>query len=116
MFREMQMTADGNTTGGGLGEKALDTSEDRDLGGTGGSAGGGTLAGRGDTAGGEGDADERGAIGTDMSDATGTTAALVQLAGRTDSQEAAEAAALGNDDGALADAAGADALTGQTIG
>jgi hypothetical protein len=92
--------------GNGLSEAALPDHDGEDPGGAGGSSGGGTVAGRGEPSG--------GTLGGDPA------APLLGLGGR-DSEVAAEAAALGDASGALADEAakpqpGAERLSGGTTG
>jgi hypothetical protein len=91
---------DGGISGRGLAEAA----EKEPLGGTGGSAGSGTVAGEGEPSGADSDApegtrgegNERGAL----------FEAADEFAGRTQSEEAAEAGALGPSPGSLAEKAG----------
>jgi hypothetical protein len=96
---------------GGLNERAFEPARDGELSGTGGSDGGGTIAGSGDPSGAATDRNHPG----DEPDAI-PRAALGELAGRSGSEEAAEAAALGSADGALADAAGVGGPGGRTLG
>ena len=99
--------------GGGLNEEALRSPTDEPLGGTGGSAGGGTIAGSGDPSGATADRDDAGSEDPPV-------ASLGELAGQSDDRIAAEAAALGSADGSIADAAGVggtlDATMGDAIG
>jgi hypothetical protein len=90
--------------GGGLGERAMEAATEKEnLSGTGGGAGGGTIAGSGDPTG----------PGVDV----GVTNPLEMpgVAGK-DAEIVAEASALGSADGALADAAGAGGGGGTTMG
>ncbi|MEA3009404.1 MAG: hypothetical protein QOJ91_1096 [Sphingomonadales bacterium] len=92
--------------GNGLGDAPLADHDGEDIGGAGGSSGGGTIAGRGEPSGGTLDGDPG--------------ASLAGLAGK-DAEAAAEAAALGEGSGALADSAanarpGAERLGGGPLG
>ena len=99
--------------GGGLDLRSLGNNDTEDQGGTGGSSGGGTMAGAGQPSGGTLDS-QRGEAGAPAVDA-GATPRPDSLAGVTDNEIAAEAAALGSADGSLADAAsGADGAPGLT--
>src|SRR5438270_4487010 len=94
--------ADVKDVTGGLNEAALADRDEETLGGTGGSSGGGTIAGAGEPSGGTTDQD----IGT---------------LGARDGLIAAEAAALGDASGSLANAAaaaapGADRLSAGPVG
>ena len=89
---------------GGLNGSELANRGDEDLGGAGGSSGGGTVAGRGEPSGGA----IEGTGGTSGDTTSGETpfgAGTGSLAGLDGGGIAAEAAALGTADGALADAA-----------
>ena len=102
--------------GGGLGDKAMEAATSEPLSGTGGSDGGGAIAGSGDSTGGRSD-QSPGPIGQDAgTDEGGTIAASGRLAGQGGDEEATEAAALGAADGSLADAAQQRQPGGTTIG
>jgi len=105
--------ADRNAQGGGLNDAALaPATDERGLSGTGGAEGGGTRSGAGEPTGGVADRVSGGEAEADPQ----SIAALGQLAGRTGSEEAAEAAALGSADGSLADAAGQHPPGGTSMG
>jgi hypothetical protein len=103
----------GMPQGGGLNEEALRPATGEPLGGTGGSAGGGTIAGSGEPSGAAADRDDAGSDGPPVE-------SLGEVAGQSDDRIAAEAAALGSADGSIADAAGVggtlDATLGDAIG
>src|SRR4051812_11019169 len=102
--------------GGGLGDKPMQPATSEPLGGTGGSDGGGTIAGAGDPAGGRADRTSAHNMDDDATSGQGTITAAGQLAGRSGQEEAIEAAALGAADGSLADAAGQHVPGNTTIG
>jgi hypothetical protein len=106
----------GTASGGGLNEKLLEPLKKGALAGTGGSAGGGTIAGEGEPSGGATDQapphEEQGNPAVEGR----TVAAAGELAGLSDSEEAEEAAALGPAEGTLADRAGVGGKGGETLG
>jgi hypothetical protein len=93
--------------GGGLNDVTLaPLTDDRGLSGTGGADGGGASAGAGEPSGGATDrASARLPQDPAATHPESSRSAIGQLAARTQSEEAAEAAALGPADGSLADAA-----------
>jgi hypothetical protein len=102
------MAKDIRDHGGGIEGEKLErvvTSEDP-LGGTGGSDGGGTRAGEGDPSGADADAPKSSGGEKDLNRRGAMFEATDTLAGRTGSEPAAEASALGEAPGALADAKG----------
>ena len=109
---------------GGLNASELTDREAEDLGGAGGSSGGGTTSGRGEPSGGAigGTAGTSGGVPGDvLGGETPFGAGAGSLAGLDGGGIAAEAAALGTADGALADAAsddepGAERLSGGPSG
>jgi hypothetical protein len=100
------MVKDIRSHGGGIeGEKLERVVKSEDpLGGTGGSDGGGTRAGEGDPSGADADAPKSTGGENDLNRRGAMFEATDTLAGRTDSEPAAEASALGEAPGALADA------------
>ena len=101
--------------GNGLGEPAAEAMRDGPLSGTGGSSGSGALSGEGQISGERGDDAPLG-DGAKLAPGAQNLAAMGELAGRTGSEVAAEAAALGNAEGSLSDAAGTGGPGGRTIG
>lgn len=100
------MVKDVRSHGGGIEGRKLErvvTSEDP-LGGTGGSDGGGTRAGEGDPSGADADAPPWSGGEEDLNRRGAMFEATDTLAGRMGSEPAAEATALGEASGALADA------------
>ncbi|HEX8384071.1 MAG TPA: hypothetical protein VF592_11930 [Sphingomonas sp.] len=98
--------------GGGLDLRPLGEQAGEDPGGTGGSSGGGTIAGAGQPSGGTLDS-RRGEVDAPVRDPHATPRPD-SLAGIADSEIAAEAAVLGSADGSLADASGARGAVGTT--
>jgi hypothetical protein len=100
-----QQQANSRELGGGLNEAALAGANKEDLGGAGGSSGGGTIAGSGEPSGGtlHGGGQTSGGIPVDAG--AGPAALTGGVAALDPSGIAAEAAALGSADGTLADAA-----------
>ena len=102
--------------GGGLNERALEPATEEPLSGSGGAAGGGTLAGDGDPSGEDTDRPSPDGRASDASADGNSLARTGKAGGVTDSEEAAEAAALGPADGSLADAAGGGAAGAPNLG
>src|SRR5690348_12969151 len=100
------MAKDIRDHGGGVNGSKLERVVRREdpLGGTGGSNGGGTRAGEGDPSGADADAPEPHGAADDLNERGAMFEAADTLAGRTGSEPAAEASALGDAPGALADA------------
>lgn len=91
------MTIGGAAQGGGISGFGVAEEEETPLAGTGGAAGGGTRAGEGEPSG-EGTARDTELKDGDELATPDNVNAVGELAGRTGSEEAAEAAALGSDD------------------
>ncbi|HEX9964896.1 MAG TPA: hypothetical protein VGB04_07915 [Allosphingosinicella sp.] len=109
--------------GKGLNEAALADHDREDIGGAGGSSGGGTIAGRGEPSGGTlgGTGGTQGGVPGDMLRGESVMGAASPSLGGKDGGIAAEAAALGDASGALADEAanrqpGAERLSGGVTG
>ena len=103
---------------GGLSASELADRDDEELGGAGGSSGGGTASGRGEPSGGAigGTGGTSGGVPGDMlGGETPFGAGVGSLAGLDGGGIAAEAAALGTADGALADAASHDEPGGERL-